>query len=34
VHVIKDHNTKVSRGFAYVLFKSGQEANDAIKETD
>ena len=34
VHIIKDHNTKVSRGFAYILFKTGQEANEAIKSTD
>lgn len=34
VHIIKDHNTKISRGFAYILYKSGREANDAIKHTD
>lgn len=27
VHVIKDNVTKVPRGFAYLLFKSGREAN-------
>ena len=32
--IIKDFNTRVPRGFAYVLFKSGKEANQAIKEMD
>ena len=34
VHVIRDPVTKVPRGFAYLLFKSGHEANAAIREMD
>ena len=30
VHIIKDYHTKQPRGFAYVLFTSGKEANTAI----
>ena len=34
VHIIKDHETKMPRGFAYILFKSGKDANTAIREMD
>ena len=30
VHIIKDFITKLPRGFAYILFKNGKEANTAI----
>lgn len=31
VHIIKDHNTKMPRGFAYILYREGKDANEAIK---
>ena len=34
VHIIKDFHTKQPRGFAYLLYKSGREANDAIRQMD
>ena len=32
VSVIKDFDTKQPRGFAYILFKNGKEANMAIEK--
>ena len=34
VSVIKDYETKQPRGFAYILFKSGKEANLAIEKAN
>ena len=34
VNIIKDHQTKVPRGFAYILYSQAKEANAAIAEMD
>lgn len=34
MHIIKDHNTRMPRGFAYILYRDSKDANEAIKQMD